>query len=506
MALRYGSKIVKELRLGGSPILGLYLGDKLILGKTEELPPAPPVEGNYIADSEITMIPESSSYITIQNTGAYSRQVNVSSSAPRYTYVKVFTKLLEPGRYKFSASLSDAKRMLGFQTQPDLYDNPVSFTVETASKVTLYLGLERGCAGTVSNMLLERTGDSLPPRPPFKAPNIENVREVYTNKDDGREKTIIWTKGIKNPPKMGGANPDFRYANANGYITYDVGYTPNQGWYDANKDERTGDDSLCFMAASTNSLYWWLDINKDYIQRFFDEGGKVPKDPQGTRLAKLKEIINSPRPQYRSTLWEYFYHNEFGGRDKGGYSDCVIDQFLNGYWIDNPRTTDVFPLNSEENQGQRILDEGVDPNGGFFNEVLNIRKLTQRKTYDGKNLEDYTRTIRETIENGGIVCPSLYYALFGNAAHVITMWGAEFNNDDGSLSAIYVSDSDDVQHDETFGMERRMISTKDGVIKMTTKADGTGGSMVYELNTLMAGTELWEDYFIRKGAVINGKS
>ena len=501
MEIRIGNNNIKNIFTGTNEASKVYFGNSLIFNRdTEEvIPPQPPSGDNYLIDNDITMNPQFPQHSVVENRGEYARHVTVGSTSERYTYFKVFDKVLPTGRYKFSATVSNTKgSILGFQIEPNLYENPVYFEVDIAKRMSIYLGLERNSSCLVSNVKLEKVAEALPPRPPFKAPSIPNVREVYTNKDDGREKTIIWVKGVKNPPKMGGDNPDFRYSNADGYVTYDVPYTPNQGWYDANKDERVGDDNLCFMAATVNSIYWWLDINKHYIQRFLNEGGTIPKDPNGTRLAKLKEIINNPRPQRRSTLWEYFYINEFGNKESGGFCDAVMDQFLNGYWIDNPGASSMWPVNSEENQGQRILNEGVDPKGGFFNEVLNIRKLTQRKTYDGYDLEDYSKTIKETIENGGIVCPSLYYALFGGAAHVITMWAAEFNNDDGSLSAIYVSDSDDLQHDETFGMERRMISNKDGVIKMTTKADGTGGSKVYKLNTLMAGTELWEDYFKRR--------
>lgn len=489
MTIYIGSNNSVKIFAGSKQPSKIYRGETLIFNKEGGV--TPPIEDNYLLDKDITMIAEQQNLTRIENLGAYSRKITTLNTN-RYTYVKIFTKRLPIGRYKFTATTSGS--LLGFSTKTDLYEMNLIFEVGSQVDTTVYVGMERNKSCTISNIKLEKVGEALPPRPPFVAPSIENVREVYTNRDDGREKTIIWVKGLKKPPKIS----DFRYSNMNGYITYDIPFTLGQGWYDANKDERVGDDSLCFVAATVNSLYWWFDINKDYIQRFFDEGGTIPKD-DGTKLAKLKEIINSPRPQRRSALWEYFYDNMFGGKESGGFTDVVHDCFLNGYWIDNPRTNNkLWGMNSEENQGQRVLNEGIDTNGGFFNEVLNIRRLTDRQTFEGIGIEDYTRTIRNTIERGGIVLPSLYYSLFGGASHVITMWGAEFNNDDNTLSAIYVSDSDDTQNNETMGMERRMISTKDGVIKMTTQADGRGGAKVYQLYTLMAGTELWEDYFRRK--------
>ena len=457
---------------------------------------------NYLSDSDIIMSPQSP-VSTSEKRGEFSRFVSSGETSELYTWYKIFTKVLDSGRYKFTATISEQSpsknNILGFSTQPDLYGNSVTFETNDKKPITIYLGLKKNSKCLISNILLERVSDALPPRPPFIKPPIQNEIEIYTNQDDNREKKIIWTKGVKNPPKMGGIHPDFRRTALDGHITYDIGYTPGNGWYDANKDERATDDSLCFIAAATNSLYWWFDINKEYINRYFEEGGTIPKDPNGLRKQTLLNIINGERPQRRSNLWEYF-HARYGGRTSGGFTDVVQDQFINGYWFDNPDTNTNWPLNSENNQGQRVIEEGIDSNGGFFYNIFNIKKLTNRTRFDGQNLPEYTRIIKETLENGGIVCPSLYYALYGNSGHIITMWGAEFNTDDGSLSAIYVSDSDDAQKDETFGMERRMISTKDnGIIKMTTQADGKGGAKVYELNTLMAGTEFWEAYFNKGG-------
>lgn len=460
---------------------------------------------NYIIDSDITMTPQFS-VSKSEKRGEFSRFITSGETTELYTWFKVFTKALNSGRYKFTATISEQNpsknNILGFSTQPDLYGSSVTFETNDNQPTTIYLGLKKNSSCLISNILLEKIGEALPPRPPFMKPPIENIRETYTNQDDGREKVIIWTKGLKNPPKMGGDKPDFRRTVTETDITYDVPYMLNQGWYDANKDDSDViDDSLCFIAASTNSLYWWLDINKEYITRYFNEGGVVPKDPNKHRQNTLLAILNGNRPQHGSNLWQYFMAR-YGHRASGGFTDVVQDQFLNGYWFDNPESNGLWPLNSEDNQGQRVIEEGVDPNGGFFYNVLGIRKLTDRIVFDGQNLPEYTRVIRETLENGGIVCPSLYYALYGNSGHIITMWGAEFNTDDNSLSAIYVSDSDDAQKDETFGMERRVISTKDnGVIKMTTRADGTGGAKVYKLNTLMAGTEFWEAYFNKGGDI-----
>lgn len=68
-----------------------------------------------------------------------------------------------------------------------------------------------------------------------------NVVTQYTNEEDKKLKTIVWTKGI-DPPKMGGTDSEFRkeVTNVNGevaYVEYKAPYNSGKGWYDVNKTE-----------------------------------------------------------------------------------------------------------------------------------------------------------------------------------------------------------------------------------------------------------------------------
>ena len=83
----------------------------------------------------------------------------------------------------------------------------------------------------------------------------------YYNTDDRENRTILWAEGIT-PPQMGGENSDFQRIVTGENIEYIAKYAPGNGWYDVNKTKTQQiDASLCFEAAASNSLHWWLDRN-----------------------------------------------------------------------------------------------------------------------------------------------------------------------------------------------------------------------------------------------------
>ena len=81
----------------------------------------------------------------------------------------------------------------------------------------------------------------------------ENVVTEYVNEEDGKLKTIIWTKGIT-PPKMGGQNSDFEKEITNvgnvRFVEYKSPYIEGQGWYDVNKTENRVPDENSLVACT----------------------------------------------------------------------------------------------------------------------------------------------------------------------------------------------------------------------------------------------------------------
>ena len=86
------------------------------------------------------------------------------------------------------------------------------------------------------------------------------------------------------------------------------------GWYDINKNFDMKDGVLCAGAVATNMFHWWLDINKDYVDRYLAEdinNASITISDKTVDLRELKEV----------------YENE-GYRDKSKFFDFIFKLFL----------------------------------------------------------------------------------------------------------------------------------------------------------------------------------
>lgn len=309
--------------------------------------------------------------------------------------------------------------------------------------------------------------------------NGNNVTE-YVNDEDKQLKTILWAKGIT-PPKMGGADSQFekKYTYTQGkvdYIEYIAPYLPGNGWYDVNKskDFVLSDMNLCFAAAASNSLHWWMDRNAKYIDQYLE---KNPDDPQ---IQKLHHLRNSFQSQQKSGVYDVFLR-QFAGKKDGYWPDILQDQFINGYYLTPNGATNDSPA-AEEN----LLNKGPDKNGGFFFEVFKTHRLTQRRNYDN-GYDAINQELKALLLEGNSVM--MTYTV-GARNHVVTLWGAEFDPN-GNICGVYYTDSDD---DGAQGMMRFQLVNIDGKAVVTTKADGTGNSKVVCLQVLSQGTKQWDTY------------
>ena len=174
-----------------------------------------------------------------------------------------------------------------------------------------------------------------------------NVVTEYVNDEDKETKTIIWAKGIE-PPKIGGENSEFKKQytyDGNGnvaYIDYIAPYIPGKGWYDINKSENfgSGDLNLCFAAASSNSLHWWMDQNAGYIDRY------LKMNPDNQQIQKLESLRNSFENQHKSGVYDIFLR-QFANKQEGYWPDILQDQFINGYYPKANEGTNDSPADVE---------------------------------------------------------------------------------------------------------------------------------------------------------------
>ena len=304
----------------------------------------------------------------------------------------------------------------------------------------------------------------------------ENVVTEYVNEEDGKLKTIIWTKGIT-PPKMGGQNSDFEKEITNvgnvRFVEYKSPYIEGQGWYDVNKTEnRVPDENLCFAAAASNTLHWWLAQNSEYIDQYLEQTPDAPK------AEEIKNLKHSFKSQQSSDIYKIFVR-QFANKREGYWPDILQDQFINGYYPKKNGGT-----NDSDEAREELISKGPDKNGGFFYRIFGTTLLTKRHNYY-QGYEAISRDIKHYFQNGDIVL--LTYNM-KTKSHVVTLWGAEFDSD-GKISAVYFSDSDD---DKKYGMQRYKIVNVGGKAIATTRNDGQG-SLVESLQIISTGKKIWED-------------
>lgn len=308
-----------------------------------------------------------------------------------------------------------------------------------------------------------------------------NVVTEYVNDEDNKTKTILWAKGIK-PPKMGGEDSQFKkqltYDSKGNvsYIDYIAPYIPGNGWYDVNKSKNfvQSDMNLCFAAAASNSLHWWLDQNSDYIDKY------LKMNPNDTQIQKLNYLRTSFENQQKSGIYD-IYLRQFANKQDGYYPDILQDQFINGYYPKPNGGTNDSPADRD-----KLKNNGPDKNGGFFYKVFDTDRLTDRRYYDN-GFDTISKELKELFLNGDSV---LMTFSVGPKSHVVTLWGAEFDQN-GTISAVYYSDSDDEANQ---GMMRYRVFNVDGKAVVTTQVDGKSNSVIQCLQILSRGTSQWQNY------------
>lgn len=305
-----------------------------------------------------------------------------------------------------------------------------------------------------------------------------NVITHYINEEDGKEKTIIWVKGIT-PPRMGGEQSDFKKLvtkvpnTSTEYIEYQSPYFSGHGWYDVNKSNtRASDANLCFAAAASNTLHWWLDQNTEYISKYLKENPDAPK------AKEIEELRHSFKNQMESDIFQIFVR-QFGNRIEGYWPDILIDQFINGYY---PKANGG--TNDPSFDGDHLTSKGPDPHGGFFYPIFGIQNLTERQYYS-QGYEEISKNLKTRILNGDM---ALMTISLGRSSHVVTLWGVEYDMN-GKISAVYYSDSDDQR---SIGMSRYRIINSNGAAIATTSNNGRG-SVVESMNYISLGKEIWEE-------------
>lgn len=327
--------------------------------------------------------------------------------------------------------------------------------------------------------------------------NLNRIKQLYPDGFKYGNK-IQWVKGVKAPDAS-----NFKIINE--YTFADTPYAfytvtdenANAGnWYDINKKfYGASDQNLCYAAVSGNMLHWWLNVNRDYVNRFLsiypENDKRVYLDKEVT---KLHNYLDSYKNQEESKIFEDFT-KYFRFKNHGGWTDAINDFFINGY---KPN------YSSYENSERNWDENNLDPRGGYFSKVFGSEILSTRNMANNKY--SFSNLLKQYLDEGKAV--GVAYRIGKNVGpyHIISLWGAEFDND-GYVTAIYVTDSDDGKSkyeaiDDSKQIKKalfryRVTYDKDNVprISETTEPDNDRGGYVSYLYGLKTGKDTWEKFF-----------
>ncbi|MBB6040549.1 hypothetical protein HNQ46_000512 [Oribacterium sinus] len=263
-----------------------------------------------------------------------------------------------------------------------------------------------------------------------KIENGQNNNIVEYETEEGEKRTVLFVKGVK-APKLG-ENGDFRKTEDHGYIDYKAPFEERQGYFDVNKapfgTNKEIDRNLCFAAAASNTLHWYLQQNKKEIKDYIEDNGDVIRTV-GANTYSLKDMLNQDVEQQGSLIYQYF-KEMYGNNETGYYTVPLMDLFLNGYTPKEDRKTNIEDKNLQP-----------DARGGFLYGIIGTKPQTGMQFVN--SLSDLGNSLQHYLSNNFVVC--LSYTTF-SYNHVVTLWGAEYD-ESGLLRAVYVTDSDD--QDET---------------------------------------------------------
>ena len=203
---------------------------------------------------------------------------------------------------------------------------------------------------------------------------------------------------------------------------YGVDVDSTEGWYDANKTpENDIDDNMCYAASAANLVTWWQDWRKQ-------NGYSLPEGVPDT----LEDVWN----RYRNSLNEEY-------KDQGGLSPAAINWWISGVYLpanESEANYSIFGL--EESAGVDIsFDRSYDYRYNVTSTELEdfFDFIDNTSDIDGDPLTD--DIFKDLLEGGAGVSLSIS-SDEGGLAHAITLWGAEYDEDD-VLKTIWVTDSDD---------------------------------------------------------------
>ncbi|NQP50830.1 YSIRK-type signal peptide-containing protein [Streptococcus suis] len=402
-----------------------------------------------------------------------------TSTVAADTVVTGVNEIIEESQVKDEVSIESEKNESldgsNIEIVEEIADN-IPSPVIAEGEVAVEMKVDRGTENVVSRNDTEVTTSEQNQIEVTETKEILNQTSYQT--ESGEQRQIVWAYGIT-PPVMeqkGGFVKE-KYGD---YLNYTAPFEAGKGYYDTNKSLNASfiDLNLCFAAVSSNMVHWWLEQNSSYVERYLKEKKGTVNVEENYAITDLRRYINSFQNQQNSRVFDMF-KTYYGYRTNGFVSDALVDLFINGY---KPKA-----------QGGVNLEDSQlvpDSRGGFFYDVFKEKKLTNR-IFSG-SYERFGEDVRTVLESKGLL--GLTYRTLGYATHIVTVWGAEYDNQ-GKIKAVYITDSDDQQ--EQIGLKRMGI-TRDasGNPRLNNHMkNNSAGALLDYVHTIRLGQDLWEEYF-----------
>ncbi|HEM3471449.1 TPA: IdeS/Mac family cysteine endopeptidase [Streptococcus suis] len=402
-----------------------------------------------------------------------------TSTVAADTVVTGVNEIIEESQVKDEASIESEKNesldSSNLETVEEIADN-IPSPVIAEGEVAVEMKVDGGTENVVSRNDTEVTTSEQNQIEVAETKEILNQTSYQT--ESGEQRQIIWAHGIT-PPAMeqSGGFVKEKYGD---YLNYTAPFEAGKGYYDTNKSLNASfiDLNLCFAAVSSNMVHWWLEQNSSYVERYLKEKNSTVNVGENYAITDLRRYIDSFQDQQNSRVFDMF-KTYYGYRTNGFVSDALVDLFINGY---KPKV-----------QGGVNLEDSQlvpDSRGGFFYDVFKEKKLTNR-IFSG-SYERFGEDVRTVLESKGLL--GLTYRTLGYATHIVTVWGAEYDNQ-GKIRAVYITDSDDQQ--EQIGLKRMGI-TRDasGNPRLNNHVkNNSAGALLDYVHTIRLGQDLWEEYF-----------
>ncbi|HEM2652500.1 TPA: IdeS/Mac family cysteine endopeptidase [Streptococcus suis] len=402
-----------------------------------------------------------------------------TSTVAAGTVVTGVNEIIEESQVKDEVSIESEKNesldSSNLEIVEEIADN-IPSPVIAEGEVAVEMKVDRGTENVVSRNDTEVTTSEQNQIEVTETKEILNQTSYQT--ESGEQRQIIWAHGIT-PPAMeqSGGFVKEKYGD---YLNYIAPFKAGKGYYDTNKSLNASfiDLNLCFAAVSSNMVHWWLEQNSSYVERYLKEKNGTVNVGENYAITDLRRYIDSFQDQQNSRVFDMF-KTYYGYRTNGFVSDALVDLFINGY---KPKV-----------QGGVNLEDSQlvpDSRGGFFYDVFKEKKLTNR-IFSG-SYERFGEDVRTVLESKGLL--GLTYRTLGYATHIVTVWGAEYDNQ-GKIKAVYITDSDDQQ--EQIGLKRMGI-TRDasGNPRLNNHMkNNSAGALLDYVHTIRLGQDLWEEYF-----------